>query len=155
MIRNECPVGLRDAQRFGLRSARLRGAEEAAVHARGVYAVATEDTGAVRVGERHHDQVTRLDRAYLGPDGVHDADRLVSHGPAAGDGLHQVVGPEIAAADAGAGDPEEGVGGLDDAGVGDGLDPDVAGLVHDGCAHFSSWRGSECAPFRCRSRAQR
>ena len=29
----------------------------------------------------------------------------------------------------------EGVGGLDEASVGDGLDPDVAGAVHDSCAH--------------------
>jgi hypothetical protein len=50
--------------------------------------------------------------------------------------LHQVVRPEIAATDTGARDPEEGVRGLDDAGVEHGLDLDVAGLVHDGCSHF-------------------
>ena len=40
----------------------------------------------------------------------------------------------------GAGDADEGVGRLDEAGVGDVLDPDVAGAVHDGCAHVPPFR---------------
>src|SRR5438132_4994205 len=45
------------------------------------------------------------------------------------------VRPEIAAADAGAGDGDERVGWLDEAGVGDVLDANVAGAEHDGSTH--------------------
>jgi hypothetical protein len=45
------------------------------------------------------------------------------------------VGPQIAAADGGAGDDDERVGRLDQAGVGDGLDTNVAGAKHDSCAY--------------------
>jgi hypothetical protein len=61
----------------------------------------------------------------------------VSH-PAAGLAVfHRLVRPEIAAADGGAGD-DESVGWLDQAGVGDGLDTDVAGAVQNGRAHYSA-----------------
>ena len=42
---------------------------------------------------------------------------------------------QVAAADAGGGDPHQGVGGVLDDRVGDVLDPDVACLVHERCAH--------------------
>ena len=68
-------------------------------------------------------------------DGFDDADELVPDPLAAPARLHRPVRPEIAAADAGAGDADEGIGRLDEAGVGNVLDPDVAGAVDDGCAH--------------------
>src|SRR5439155_262580 len=63
------------------------------------------------------------------------ADRLVAHAAGGLARLHQLVRPEIAAADAGTADGDERVGRLDQAGVGDVLDADVAGAVQDGCAH--------------------
>ena len=73
----------------------------------------------------------------LGADVLDDADELVAHPLAGLARLHRLVRPEVAAADAGAGDADERVGGLDQARVGDVLDPDVAGAVHDSCAHDS------------------
>src|SRR5206468_2567583 len=72
--------------------------------------------------------------------------------------VHRVVRPEVAAADAGADDADDRVGGLDDRRVGDVLDPDVAGAVHDGCAHQLSpsvidgaWR--YCSSLTCSPQA--
>ena len=79
----------------------------------------------------------RLHGAHVGADVLDDADELVAH-PAAGLGrLQSIVRPEIAAADAGAGDADEGVGRLLDGGVGDVLDPNVAGAEHDCCSHVA------------------
>src|SRR5207249_11331296 len=64
-----------------------------------------------------------------------DADGLVAHAAADVAVPQCPVRPEIAAADAGAGDGDERVGRLDEAGVGDVLDANVAGAEHDGSAH--------------------
>jgi hypothetical protein len=48
--------------------------------------------------------------------------------------FHGLVRPEIAAADAGAADGYERVGRFDDAGVGNGLDTNVAGAENYSCA---------------------
>ena len=53
--------------------------------------------------------------------------------------LHLLVRPQVAAADRGAADDDEGIGRLDQTGVGDILDADVAGAVHDGSAHVDSF----------------
>src|SRR4051794_40609758 len=96
-----------------------------------------EGAGAVGRGERHHDQVADLRGADLGAHGLDDADRLVAHAlPARG--RPQIVRPEAAAADAGAGHADDRVGRMDDRGVSDVLDANVAGLVHDGCTHGGS-----------------
>src|SRR3989475_6264128 len=71
----------------------------------------------------------------VGTDGLDHADRLVAHASAGLDRLHQLVRPEIAAADAGAADGDERVSRLDQAGVGDVLDADISGAVQDGCSH--------------------
>src|SRR5206468_4968451 len=94
-----------------------------------------EVAGAVGPGERCDDEVTGLHRAHLGSGGFDDADELVAHPLAGLAVLHLVVRPQVAAADAGAGDTQKGVGRLDEAGVGDVVDPDVAGAVHDSCSH--------------------
>jgi hypothetical protein len=94
-----------------------------------------EDTGAVGPQERRDDQIADLHRLDVCADCLDDADELVSHAPSGVARLHLVVRPEIAPADRGAGDGHEGVGRLDEAGVGDGLDTDVAGPVHQGCTH--------------------
>src|SRR2546430_185268 len=60
---------------------------------------------------------------------------VLPHAPGGLARLHQFVRPEIAAADAGAADGDQRVGRLDQAGVGDILDANVPGAVHDSCAH--------------------
>src|SRR5205823_14992080 len=76
-----------------------------------------------------------LDGPDVSADGLNDADELVAH-PAAGIArLHRLVRPKVAAANGGAGDGDECVVRFDQVRVGDVLDPDVAGAVHDSCAH--------------------
>ena len=77
-----------------------------------------------------------LTRAHLGAGFDHDADELVPHAPAGLARLHRLVRPEVAAADPGAGDGDDGVGRLDQLRVGHVLDADVAGAVHDCRAHW-------------------
>jgi hypothetical protein len=71
----------------------------------------------------------------VGTNGLNHADRLVAHAPGGLARLHQLVRPEIAAADAGTADSDERVCGLDQAGVGDVLDANVSGAVQHSCAH--------------------
>src|SRR5215216_1648116 len=131
----ERSVCLGDAHRFGLCSADVTRTEESSVDARRVKAVVAEDTGTVRVRERHDDEVAGFHGADVGADGLDDADGLVAHADAGLAVFQLVVRPEVAAADAGAGDADQRVGRLDEAGVGDVLDADVAGLEHYSCAH--------------------
>jgi hypothetical protein len=100
-----------------------------------VQSLATEDAGAVGVCERHHDEIAGFHRVDVGADGFDDADRLVAHAAAGPAVFHGLVRPEIAAADGGAGDRDEGVRALDEPRVRDVLDPNVARAVHDGCTH--------------------
>ena len=105
--------------------------------ARRVKPLVAELATAVGVRERHDDHIPGLHGAHVGADRLDDADGLVPHAAAGLAPVHRVVRPEVAAADAGAGDRDEGVGRLDQAGVGDVLDTDVAGAEHDGCTHGS------------------
>ena len=69
-----------------------------------------EVAGAVGIGERHDDQIAILHFAHVGADRLDDADGLVAHAAASLGRLHLLVRPEIAAADAGAGDAHERIG---------------------------------------------
>ena len=109
----------------------------AAVQAGRVQPFVAEDAGAVRPRERGDDEIAGLDRAHVGAHVLDDTDELVAHPLPGLARLQLVVRPEIAAADAGARDADERIGGLDQARVGDVLDPDIAGAVHDSCAHVS------------------
>ena len=51
--------------------------------------------------------------------------------------LHRRIRPEVAAADAGAGDADDGIGRFFDRRVGDVLDADVAGGVHHSRSHLA------------------
>ena len=69
------------------------------------------------------------------PDVLDDAEELVAD-PGAGLPLPvPPVRPEVGAADAGGDDPDDGVGGQLDLGVGHLLDPDVARSFEDGGTH--------------------
>ena len=132
---DEGSVRLRDAHRFALSTVDVIEAVPASVEAGGVEAFPAEDAGAVRPQKRRDDEIARLDSADVCADGLDDANELVPHPAAAVALLHRPVRPEIAATDRGAGDRDEGVVRFDQAGVGDVLDPNVAGRVHDGCSH--------------------
>jgi hypothetical protein len=120
------PVSERDAQGLCLGAVGPVAAEEADVDAGGRQALVAERAGAVGKRERHHDEVAP-DRADLRADVLDDADGFVAHAVSGLRALHRGVGPEVAAADAGAGDADDRVGRFDDLRVGDVLGADVAG----------------------------
>ena len=107
--RIERTVGKGDAERLGLRSVEAGPvAEEIAVDAGGREPFLAEQATAVGIGERHDDDLPAPDRLHAAADILDDPDRLVAHaltfdvGPA-------VVGPQVASADASAGDSDDGV----------------------------------------------
>ncbi len=110
-------------------------APTATVAAGGLQALLAEVAGVVRPHERCDHQVAALQAGDVSADVLDDADELVAHPPAPSPMRHRPVRPQVAAADAGGGDADDGVGGLAQDGVGHVLDPDVAGFVHDGCSH--------------------
>jgi hypothetical protein len=85
--------------------------------------------------QRKDDELPRLDGADVGAYVLDDADELVPHPSARFGRLHRLVRPQVAATDRRAADPHERVGRLDQMGIRDVLDPNVAGAVHDSCAH--------------------
>jgi hypothetical protein len=98
--------------------------------ARSVEPLVAEGAAAVRVRERHDDDITDVHGADVGAEVLDDAYGLMSHAAAGLVVFHRVVRPEIAAADAGAGDFDQGVGRLYQADVGYVLDTDVADAIH-------------------------
>jgi hypothetical protein len=130
-------VCLRDAHRFSLTAVDVVEAVPAPVQALAVQPLAAEDAGAVRPQERGDDEVAGLDRPHLGADRFDDADELVTHPAAKIRRLHRLVGPEVAAADRGAGDANKRVRRLDQVRIGDVLDTDIAGPVHERGSHRS------------------
>jgi hypothetical protein len=105
-----------------------------------VEALLAEFARAVGPRERRNHDVSLLDCVHIPAYRLDDADELVAHALADADRLLAPVPPEVAAADTGARDPDDGVSGLFDAGVGNGLDADVAGAVHDGGSHRRAMR---------------
>jgi hypothetical protein len=101
--RVERAVGLRDAQRLGLGAAGLAAiAEEAAMEAGRLQPVLAEQAGAVGESEWHDHHLAAADRRDLAAYVLDDSDRFVAH-LLAGHVRPVIVGPQVAAADAGAG----------------------------------------------------
>ena len=105
-------VRLRDAQSLGLGPFHAAIAEEPAVQAGGVQVLVAEHAGAVGERKRHHHQIARLQRVHLRADVFDDADGLVAHALRRLAIRHQVVGPQVAAADTRAGHAHDRVGRL-------------------------------------------
>src|SRR6516165_8467719 len=122
----ECAVGERDANGFRLCSADHADAEVASVRASCLQTLVAEVARAIRECERHDHQVTSFDSVNIGADGFHDADCFMPHGSAAGNGFKLLVGPEIASADAGTRDANDGIGWVHELGVRHFLNPDVS-----------------------------
>jgi hypothetical protein len=78
---------------------------------------------------------TGFDGANVGANGFDDADGLVPHKTAGLAVFHLLVRPQIAPADAGAGDGDHCVRRLNDPSIGNVLDTNVPGSEHDSCAH--------------------
>ncbi len=110
-------------------------APAATVAARCVQTLSAEVTRVVRPDERSNDQIAGSETADVRSDLFDDADELVAHAAALLLEGHRPIGPQVAAADAGRSDADDGVGGFVEDRVGHGLDAHVSGLVHDGCSH--------------------
>jgi hypothetical protein len=129
------------------------------MEARGVKPLVAEGAGAVGVGERHDDEVAGVHGANVRADGLDHADGLMAHPATALARFQRPVRPQIAAADAGTGHADQGVGRLHQTGVGDALDPDVARAVQDSCAHveapFVFGRSKSFSPRKARDGGNR
>ena len=121
----------RHAGQLGLRA---ESAHEHPVHAVRLVAGLTDLTGVVGGPEGADHEVADLDGADRGADLLDDADVLVTHDLVV-HRLGAAVRPQVAAADAGRRQTDDGVGGLDDLRVIAGLDADVPGFVHDNLTH--------------------
>ena len=95
--------------------------------------------GAVAVGEGRDDDVALVERADLGASVLDHGDELVADGPARLVGSLPAVEPHVRTADAGEDDADDGIGGVDDLGVGPIDDFDLAGL------------GENCSTHGCRA----
>jgi hypothetical protein len=136
--REQRAIGEGHAHRLGLGCTGAVAVEKAAVHARRVEPLAAEGAGAIRKRERHHREVADLDVAHLCADVLDDPDCLVAHRPPGRGRLQGGIGPKVAAADGCSGDPDDGVGRLDDRWIGNIVDTDIAGLVHQSRSHLVS-----------------
>jgi hypothetical protein len=111
----------------------------AAVPAGGLQALLAEVASVVRPDEGSDDQVTSLEPGHLGTDVLDSAEELVPDALAVVGRGHGSIGPQVAAADAGAHDAHDRVSRLLQLRVGDVLHLDVSGTVNDGCSHGSSF----------------
>ena len=130
-------VGKRDPH--GLRLAALIGdavpEPGLLVGARSMQPLDAESAGVVGDRERRHHQVAPAQRRDVRTDVLDDTDELVPHPRRTMGRIHRVIRMQIRTADAAGRHPDQRVGGQFDAGVGDVLDADVAGAVHEGRAH--------------------
>jgi hypothetical protein len=93
---------------------------------------------AIRVGKRHDNDVADLHLADRIANGLDDTDGFMAHTLSGLAEFHRSIGPEIAAADAGMGNADKRVGWIDESGIGDVLNPDVSGAVHNSCSHVDT-----------------
>src|SRR5882672_297246 len=120
---------------FALAAIDFGPAPESAMKTRGLKPFVTELTSAVRPGKRRDDQITLLHVANRGADRFDAPDELVAHASSCVAVLHRIVRPQIAAADTGSCDGNEGIGRLDQSSIRNILDTNVMDAVHDSCTH--------------------
>src|SRR6185312_12105022 len=141
---DQCALGQRHSHGLALSGVHAGRTPSAPVTAGDLQPGRAEVTGVVRPDEWRHDQVTSGEAGNLGADLLDDADELVAHPAALLVGWHRLIRPQVAAADAGGGDADDGVGGLAQDGIGHGLHTHVSGLVHDGCSHGTQSTSVSC-----------
>jgi len=132
------PIGQRDPHRFALAAIELGAAPPAAVKTGGLQSLLAELASAVGPGKWSDDEVALLDRSDCGAEILDETDELVAHPVADLAGCHGVVRPQIAAADTGTRDANQGVGWLDESGVGNRLDAHIVRAVHHRCSHVDT-----------------
>ena len=103
---------LRHAYGLALAAVHAVGRPQAAVPAGGLQALAAEVAGVVRPDERRDHDVAAPQPGHLGADVLDDAEELVADALALLGGRPGPVGPQVAAADAGAQHAHQRVGGL-------------------------------------------
>ncbi len=132
---HEGAVGVRDADGLALAAVEADRAPETAVHAGGVEALGAVVAGAVGPHEGGDDEVAGLQAGHGRAGLLDDAEELVADALAwLARGL-AAVGPQVAAADTGTQDADDGILGALDRSVGHLLHADVVRGVDDGGAH--------------------
>jgi hypothetical protein len=129
---DEGAVGERHAQQLGLGPARTG---ELDAGAAALVTGLADRAGVVGGHERADDELAGPDVAYGGPGFLDDAGVFVAHRGGLGDRVGAAPGPQVRAAHAGGGQPDDRVGRFDDRRVRPFFDPDVAGALHDCSAH--------------------
>ena len=133
---NERTVGLRRPNGFTLTAVVVGTAPIIAIDARRLDVFYTKLTRAIRIGEGRENPVAFFDRLDRRADLFHDAHPLVARTPARFPRLRfATIKPEVGSTDARVRYANDRVGGLDDFGIGNGLDADVARRVIYGCFH--------------------
>src|SRR6266446_1036146 len=131
----ECSICQRNPYRFGLCSGNLWRAEKTAMDTRRLKAVVTKHACAVGERERHDNEITAFNPSNVCANLFDHAYRFVPHHATGVAAFHFLIWPQIAPANARAGDTDEGVSRFDDLRIGHVLDPNVARAIHHSCAH--------------------
>jgi hypothetical protein len=144
-------LGLRDADGLALAAVDAVAGPQPAVPAGCLQPFPAEVAGPVGPDERREDQIAAGETHDLRADLLDEAQELMPD-PLAGVAVrHRAVRPQVTAADAGADDADQGVGGSLDDRVRDGLDADITRAVNDGCTHGKAhFPSCECGGVRRR-----
>src|SRR5205809_1835348 len=98
----------------------------------------TEDARSIGKRERHDHNVARFHSTNIATDILDHTDCLVSHWSWFVARLHQVVRPQVAAANTCALDPDDRIRWLDQSSIRNVFDADISSAVHDCCAQDAS-----------------
>ena len=157
---DERAVGEGHADGLALTAVDVAPAPEPAVLAGRRQPVEAAVAGAVGVRERRDDEVADLQRLHVGAELLDDPDEFVSHPLRLRLDLGVPVAPEVAAADARAGDAQHHIRCIHEPRVGHVFDPNVACTMENRCAHCShrpleGLGGSRAGRTQCASRRHR
>lgn len=114
--------------RLTLAAVELCASPEPAVQAGRLQTVLAELTRAIGPCKGSDHQIALFHLAHFGTHIFDETDELMAHASSGLAGFHLVVGPKIASADAGARSADQSVGGLNEVGVRDVLNPVRRGL---------------------------
>jgi hypothetical protein len=139
---DERSVRLRDAYGLALTAIDVIEAVPASVETFALQPLPAEDACSIGPQKRRHDHVARLDRVDVGADVLDHPDEFVAHALARFGRFHRLVRPQVAPADRRPPDTHERICCLDQMGIWDGLDANVAGAVHQGRLHGENVAGN-------------
>src|SRR5438445_1709846 len=133
--RKEGSICQRNPYRFGLCSGDLWGTEKSAMDARRLKPIMAKHACTVGECERHDNEITAFNPSNVCADVFDHTYRFVPHHTTGVAVLHFLIWPQIAPANARAGDPNDSIRRLDDLRIWHVLNANVASAIHHSCAH--------------------